>query len=216
MNKTGFLPQKNGFCFENRFQLSAKYIGLSSDIPISPSFGLCGGMCFAALDRFFESRQIETRTEIPNSTDPLFKELLNRQIATFRKGLWLKVYVWQGSPDISVNRRRNSIGQLTKNEWTTIKKHLDGGIPVTLCFICVKGFSANPTKNHQVIAYHYEERNDRLFIWTYDPNHPKIPQSLSFCLHRNKDDIDTKYSSPYLEPLRGFFPVIYDGPIPDP
>lgn len=207
--KTRFIPQIHGFKFDNSgFHLTAADLGLDSDVAVTQDFGLCGGMSFAALDRFFSERQVEARTDTPDSADPLFNELLTRQIDTLRDGVWKKVLNWQSAPDMGHLIRKHSVGYRTKKEWPTIKEKLDSGIPITLCLICVEGYTANPTKNHQVVAYHYEERDERIFIWVYDPNHPGDPQFISVNLEEN--NIDGQHSSPHLERLRGFFPIDYD------
>ncbi|MBN2364480.1 hypothetical protein JXL83_10165 [candidate division WOR-3 bacterium] len=210
IHKTQFTPQVHGFSFENRFKITTTDLGLGSFAKVSFCFGLCGGMCFAALDRFFKAKKTETRTDIPALPDPLFKEIVARQIGAAKNGVWWKVMLWQNYPATNLRNRMNDIEHRTKSEWPAIRKHLDNGVPITICLISTRGCKGNPKDNHLVVAYHYEEKDGRTFIQVYDPNHPKISQNLSANLKPENDNIDIVYSSTYLKPLRGFFPVVYD------
>ncbi|MBN1151532.1 hypothetical protein JXA84_09985 [candidate division WOR-3 bacterium] len=205
--KTEFSPCVNGFKFENNFRPGIECVVFGKILGSLFSIGLCGGMYFAALDRFHQSRHTETRTDTPGFQDRLFLELFIKQIATFTKGVWYKVFLWQASPDNDENQRVKSVSSRTKEVWPSIQNSIDKGVPVTLCLICVKGFWKNPAKNHQVIACHYEERKSGITIRVYDPNHPGVFQKIDLVMKER--NVLIKYSSPFLNPVRGFFPVMH-------
>jgi hypothetical protein len=60
-----------------------------------------------------------------------------------------------------------------RREWPRMRAEIDAGHPSVVGLIRAAGWSPwNLTRNHQVLAYAYEESADRILIRVYDPNHP--------------------------------------------
>jgi len=70
---TNFNPQVNGFKFINYFQLPKSisldlpFIHLSSISLPNLVYGLCGGMCYSALDYYYAGKTILADTAIPTN-----------------------------------------------------------------------------------------------------------------------------------------------------
>ena len=82
----GFLPSRYGFHFPNRWPSNpARTFDIGSlRIPIGDTGrGLCGGMAFAARDRFERHEDAPARDTPPPPGDALFKEIVDRQFASF-------------------------------------------------------------------------------------------------------------------------------------
>ncbi len=65
--RTTFDVAKHGFGLVNRFELSQ---GLFGGDGVPKVFGLCGGMCAAALARYTDKRAVEMLTHPPRQTCP--------------------------------------------------------------------------------------------------------------------------------------------------
>ena len=103
----GFLPSRYGFHFANRWPPNpARTIEVGPiTIPIGDvGRGLCGGMAFAARDRFDRGEDAPAQTEPPTPGEPLFKEIVDRQFDSFGTlftvplRFWLSSVASQGSP----------------------------------------------------------------------------------------------------------------------
>src|SRR6185295_879722 len=82
----GFLPSRNGFRFANSWpagpartwHLGLVHLGIG-DV----GRGLCGGMAFAARDRFARGESSAPDTTAPTPGSPLFIEIVDRQFDSF-------------------------------------------------------------------------------------------------------------------------------------
>jgi hypothetical protein len=124
MATTGFSPQAHGFRFTNRFTQSFEYdFPLIGQVDLGTLvLGLCGGMCFAALDYFHAGRAIPPRTRVPASGTRLRGYLEQRQFESLLppRGI-LKVLTW-------MVRSNRSIGQLTaRGEFRMLRNRIDRG-----------------------------------------------------------------------------------------
>src|SRR5262245_13520390 len=117
---TGFLPSKNGFHFANNFTLKPQAFGFQV---ASWDMGLCGGMCFAALDRFFPNTTPPPDTTPPKDGTPLFEEIFDRMLDNLvtptgevigPKVIYEKVSDWQLRPDEGDPLLSHSVGYFTK------------------------------------------------------------------------------------------------------
>jgi hypothetical protein len=200
---TNFSVQDHGFLFPNRFEFSFDF-----ELPFVGSidlgdivFGLCGGMCFSALDHYHAAMPIPTQTTVPEMGTDLYHALLDRQIDSFHlpRGV-MRVLEW-------MLREDEDVGRLTTwREIPILRKQIDKGKPVVLALIRVRGI-ADPTHNHQVVAraYDFDETSKQLEIPIYDPNHPGQEPHLSFNLSSLSSGISPQQSTG--EPLRGFFVI---------
>lgn len=168
----GFLPSRHGFAFPNRwpagpaFEWQVGYLRIGIG---EVSDGLCGGMCFAAADRFLRVEPPPPDTGPPARGTPLFHEIAYRQLDSLELGIvpyrfWLtSARIWAGG----------WTGHDQVREWRAIRAELDAGRPAMVGL--VRSATANPltlTANHQVLAFAYEAGPVNATIRIYDPNHP--------------------------------------------
>ena len=202
---TRFTPQAHGFRFINRFEFS-----FDLELPLVNSvdlgevvYGLCGGMCFSALDYFYAGKPIPQGPSIPEAGSSLHLRLVDRQVDSLSlpAGL-LKVLEWMILDDREVGRRTAT------QTYPLMRRRLDRGDPAVLCLIRQKGVS-DPGKNHQVVAraYRYDPRTKKVDISLYDPNHPSAEPRLTIDLRNPRGGISPAQSTG--ETLRGFFLMNY-------
>lgn len=199
---TQFNPCIHGYKFRNLFQLKPELFGMSLG---SWDMGFCGGMSEGARLCFKSQGMAPADTSPPEDGTPLFHELLNLQISKLSPETIRRVYDWQSAPDISSVLRKHSVGFRTRQEWPILKSQLDAGEPTVVLLIRVEGYSANLTKNHQVLAigYTYNNATKDLVIRTYDPNRPGEVSTLSLNFGAHDYNLHGVDSSG--ERFRGFF-----------
>jgi hypothetical protein len=226
---THFDPRTSGFEFTNRFpgghvlselvrqERLSELTGLKlprvlrqlSDLAAGENFwgtfGLCGGMSWAALDRFQRDEPPPVGRSIPGSDDELFRELVGRQADSMRgRKLMERCIVWQVLPDKAPWWMiwSKGVGRLTVDqEWPRLRTALDAGNPSSLVLIRAQGV-ANPSAHHQVVAIGYEiSDSGAVEIRLYDPNHPHSRPTVPI-------DPSSQSAGPLQstgEPFRGFF-----------
>lgn len=216
---TEFDPATHGFHFRNRFsgldivkEINSGFGDVARNVSGSAEFwdgwGLCGGMSWHALDRFYDQEPVPALREVPEGDSELFRKLARRQFDSFRRtSLLVQCVRWQSRQD----RRqwwdfRQTIRQLTHKEWEKMKGSVDEGFPAPLTLIRT---TTDPSKNHQVLAVAYEEdqASRRGEIDLYDPNHPDLTPKIRIRL--GGDDVG-KAEQTTGEKLRGFFVWPYD------
>ena len=204
---TGFSATQ-GFRFVNAFALP---LGIARDAFV---YGLCGGMCFAALDYYYGGQLIPPLTEAPPTGSPLYRFLLRRQIDSIsqpsvlpRLGLWM------------LARNERVAAWTVGVEVPRILSALDRGEPVVLMVLrdisrddedprpyTRRRGPASPFINHQVVATGYGQDDlGRLTITLYDPNYPNIEPT--FLTTETEDGVRVLQSTG--EPVRGFFAQTY-------
>lgn len=219
--KTAFDSAVHGFHFRNRFagpdildELRSGFGDLARIAPIPDTFwdrwGLCGGMAWHALDRFYARNPVPVTRVVPGADSGLFRVLVARQLDSFRGwDLVTRCLDWQTRSDEQTWWRiRRSIGHVTqKIEWPKVRQAIDAGYPASLCLLRA---TTNPGENHQVlaIAYRHDDGNGRVEIELYDPNHPDGRPHIGFVLGRPQSRLEASQSSG--ENLRGFFAWPYD------
>ena len=104
-------------------------------------------------------------------------------------------------------------------EWPRIRDEIDAGHPSVVGLVRAAGSSPWAlTRNHQVLAYGYEERPEAITIHVYDPNHPERDDvTLEVGVARAeaaavpwRERITLRQSTG--EPLLGFFRQPYPAP----
>lgn len=168
----GFLPSRYGFRFRNFWPAGpARTLNLGIlEIPIGDTGrGLCGGMAFAARDRFARGEDAPADLAPPKRGEALFKEIVDRQFASFGRFFSVPFRFWLASAGSQAARDRQTV----RDAWPAIKGAIDGGELPMVGLVRLAG--RNPLAlglGHQVVAYRYDESSTRIEIGIYDPNHP--------------------------------------------
>ncbi|MEL4319527.1 hypothetical protein WJX64_10965 [Leifsonia sp. YIM 134122] len=141
--------------------------------------GLCGGMVFTVLDYFSAKQAVPgIRTSPTASDDPLFLFIRERMLDSLDlKGgghRWL-AYSAPQYPDgdeglagaITRGRRRVTFDDTVP----AVRADIDAGrlSPIGL----IRSIDLDIGKNHQVMAYAYEQKGAKTALWLYDPNEPR-------------------------------------------
>ncbi|GLW96081.1 hypothetical protein [Microtetraspora sp. NBRC 16547] len=198
---------------------------------LTSSYGLCGGMAYAAADYFVRGWVVPQGKDGPY-TDPgnpgmsfdsprrvaaggtpegeqLRNYIWRRLIDSFISGgVAEKTLLWMGLLKLIPEELGGGAPELLKRsnpEWTLLKKRIDTGRPSPIGMV----FDVDePSKNHQVLAYKYDEGDSHGNIYVYDNNDPgkeKIIQLsfLNFPPLFPKVLTGMSYDAPH--PLKGFF-----------
>src|SRR5688500_8240834 len=123
MQGTGFLPSRDGFPFRNDFDYPASRLGRAA--PLAAGFGLAGGMCLAALDRWQAGRPLPVPPASPAPGDVLYEELARRQVELLNHGAWDRILEWQRRPGVGGVFGERGVGELTRAEWARARRSLD-------------------------------------------------------------------------------------------
>lgn len=204
--KSAFLSQQHGFKFVNSFPFpfSATFkLPFVGQVDLGDViYGLCGGMCFAALDYFYTDHPVPGYKRVEEINTRYLLYLWNRQLDSFGLLTIPTVLEWMLRDDLDVALRT------ARYEVPKLRRSLDQKKPVVLALIRSK-HGASATQNHQVLAtgYEYDEGTRRMTISLYDPNHPGMTPTLSLNLTKPSQGIDIKQSTG--EALRGFFVIRY-------
>lgn len=221
MKTTYFKPSIHGWPFGNNWSYTLPLPLLNITIN---HLGFCGGMCWSALDRFFNGESIPRDTIAPAEGDPLYNDIGGEQLASLDVIKVLKMFEWQQSPKLSghFGNIHKSLGEKTLNEWPLVKNHIDRSKPITLTLIR-KSNNYNPgelVNIHRVIAYAYETRRlevneyvhgtrhastRKVKLFIYDPNH-KNDDNVYLTFYTNCDDdwIHLEHNKPNTK-ASGFF-----------
>lgn len=228
---TDFDPAVHGFRFRNRFDggevigeltdqgllgelIGAELpgalqaaVGLARHADFWGTFGLCGGMSWAALDRYVAGEPVPPDTSSPGPGSDLFRELVRRQVESLGGSEVLKrCLLWQALPESTRWWRfwMDSVGRLVDgSEWPALRAALDAGTPQSLCLVRVKGVGS-PARNHQVVAVGYELFPDgHLAVDLYDPNRPGATPRLLMRTATFWHRLEGRQTTG--EPFRGFF-----------
>jgi hypothetical protein len=216
---TGFVPSENGFRFSNRFSgvdiLNELRDGLGDsasslgDEAFWSTWGLCGGMSWHALDRYFAGNAMLAGSASPERDTALFRTLVLRQVDSFKQGKLIAACLrmqsrhdtrqwWDPRPSL---QRRN-----ISHAWPNLKTGLDAGLPVSLTLIRA---TTNPGENHQVVtvSYSLHRRSGFVDIGIYDPNDPLRTCELRMQLEGQRAGVVEQDTG---EPLRLLVPWEYD------
>ncbi len=168
----GFLPSRYGFRFRNQWPPgAARTINLGFlKIPIGDTGrGLCGGMAFAARDRFARGEDAPADLAPPKQGAALFKEIVDRQFASFGLFFSVPIRFWLSSAGSQSGRDRETV----RDAWPAVKRAIDEGELPMVGLVRLAGW--NPLAlglGHQVVGYRYDETAAKIDIGIYDPNHP--------------------------------------------
>ena len=225
----GFLPSTHGFSFANSWPsgptirvrgLDPRRFGFGD-----ASAGLCGGMVMTVRDLYEAGLSASGRAQPENGSEA-FDAIVRRQVQSldfFRVPLrYYDLMAFRPEPPAGlarVLRREPPRVDAVAKEWWRIRASLDSGHPYPLGLIRVA--SASPwdlPKNHQVLAYAYDEADDgsRIVIRIYDPNHPGR-DDVELRVEVDPDDgrplrDRVRLAQSTGEPLLGFFAQPYPRP----
>jgi hypothetical protein len=168
----GFLPSRHGFRFANSWPKgAARTLRLGPiALPIGDTGrGLCGGMAFAARQRFERGEEAPPDAEAPKTGAALFTEIVDRQFDSFGTLFTVPLRFWLASAGSQAARDRETV----RDAWPAIKASIDRGDLPMVGLVRLAGW--NPLRlgvGHQVVAHRYDETGSRMEIGIYDPNHP--------------------------------------------
>ncbi len=208
--QTKFVPAENGFPFVNRFEFK---LPLKFTLPLAGTIdlnevvlGLCGGMCFAALDNFYAGKA-PTAAASPQELDPkTLIYLADRQIDSLKITTLIKFIEWMLIDQAEIGAR------MLRSEIPRLRRMLDKGDPAVLGLVRVQGLG-DPTHNHQVlaVAYSLDDATREMQISLYDPNHPGQTPTLRLNLGQTGPGFAVTQSTG--EALRGFFIIPYQAKV---
>ncbi len=179
---------------------------------LAPGYGLCGGMCFAALD-FYKAGLPLPRGDGPGGQPA--------------PGTSLRDYIWQRQLDSLVSDAARFMAWLialnyvppsrpfrggatrllawSRQEWDRLKAGVDAGEPVPIGLV---RDTRNVYDNHQVLAIGYEEPvGNHGTVYLYDPNCPDRDATLRFEFGERL--LDGRESCGVETSLRGLFCEAY-------
>jgi hypothetical protein len=180
---------------------------LESDL--AQGYGLCGGMCFAALD-FYKKPDLpfprgQDANDQPTSGSPLRTYLWKRQLDSLvsdgaRVLAWLIALNYV--PQVPLFRGGAAwLLDQSREEWVKLKTFVDADEPIPLGLV---RDTENVYNNHQVLAIGYDETDEAPgTIYLYDPNCPDKESAISISfgerLLNGRESCDVPW------PLRGFY-----------
>lgn len=176
-------------------------------------YGLCGGMAFAALDYYKIGKQPprgKDRDDQPHNTTPggkIFREYLWRRQIESMMSNFPGMLGWMSVLHVPFLGGASLILERTKQEWITMKRHIDQGEP---CPICLIGSSQNPFYNHQVLVYGYEDPDNGLGrLYLYDMNCPDRENQTDLDFRGGELEAQESCPNQHRGALRGFFCEVY-------
>ncbi len=196
-----FRPSRYGFRFPNSWPSHpARNLNLGFiQIPIGDTGrGLCGGMAFVARDRFERDEEAPIDATSPAPGVALFKEIVDRQFASFGRLFSVPLRFWLASAGGEARRSRETV----RDAWPAIRADIDAGRPTMIGLVRLPGW--NPLRlglGHQVVGFRYAEMSQRVAIGIYDPNHPG-DDSVELVVERSADGA-VRLSQSTGEPLIG-------------
>lgn len=178
----------------------------------TPVYGLCGGMCFTALDFYKAGLPLprgQHRNDRPASGTSLRRYIWKRQLESLvidgtRFLAWLIVlshvplaWPFRGGPAWLLAR--------SKEEWKKLKASLEAGEPVPIVLVRA---TESVFDYHQVLAIGYDEAETvHGTIYLYDPNCPDEVSTIE--IEFGEQLLDGQEGCDPSMVLRGFFCEVY-------
>jgi hypothetical protein len=211
-----FIPSENGLKFPNRFlslpfpKFICRLLVLSRVLDAKHDstvmHGLCGGICFVALDYFYATKIIPHLDTAPTPGTRFYKYLLKRQNDTYGR-FYFHVFRFVHYSCLS----DRILCQKNLLEFKKIANLLEEK-PLALGIIYIHISQTRAIwSNHQVIATRFQDLGNYYRIRIYDPNHPgsnnevidaeKTTNGLQ-CIQKSLDTGESRI-------VRGFFLIPY-------
>ena len=163
---TGFRPSKHGFGFPNAWH--------DVLLGVAASRGRCGGMVFAALDRFAAGVPLtpaEQAAALPAHDAELARVIWRRQVESVATHLGSNLWRFAVLTYLPTHAPAGT-AETTRREIPRLLEALEAGLPVPLGL--VSGLSLRHlARNHQVLAYAVDVGDGPPRIRVYDPNLPR-------------------------------------------
>lgn len=163
-----------GFRFPNRYLQPLKLPLWRSSKWGPIVYGLCGGMCYAALDYYHAGLLVPTRTTVPQPGDALYRYLWKRQMDSLHLPAGaLRILRWMFRGDEIIVRTT------VQQEFPRLRDSIARAQPPVLLLVQARSWE-DPTRNHQVVAvgYDLDDVAQRATVFLYDPNHPGEESTL--------------------------------------
>jgi hypothetical protein len=224
---SNFRPSVNGFPFPNAWPSGPTLRLGPIRTPIlgfgDASAGLCGGMVLTVRDLFDAGIAMPAEPR-PANGSPRFNAIVRRQVESLD---WLRVplrlfdlQAFRPDPPTALAtllRREPPRVVAVQDEWPGIRAEVEAGHLSPVGLVRVAGVSPwAMTRNHQVLAFGYEETDTLIRLRVYDPNHPGRDDV------ELRAEVDPDGSLPWRdrvqlsqstgEPLLGFFRQPYPRP----
>lgn len=177
--RTDFDPARHGFRFANMFTyLFGELVsGLPPGVRDIKLAGLCGGMCYTALDYYHNRRPIPQQPYMPAPGHAMWEYIKTRQVTSVTSNMdrWVELGV---NPGGARNREFFNWGlQVGSGRLGPLRRAIDAGRPVVLGLQAYAQFGVG----HQVVAIGYDMGRyygdlssyaGEVRIFVYDPNFP--------------------------------------------
>jgi hypothetical protein len=224
---SNFRPSVNGLPFPNAWPSGPTLRLGPIRTPIlgfgDASAGLCGGMVLTVRDLFDAGIAMPAEPR-PANGSPRFNAIVRRQVESLD---WLRVplrlfdlQAFRPDPPTALAtllRREPPRVVAVQDEWPGIRAEVEAGHLSPVGLVRVAGVSPwAMTRNHQVLAFGYEETDTLIRLRVYDPNHPGRDDV------ELRAEVDPDGSLPWRdrvqlsqstgEPLLGFFRQPYPRP----
>lgn len=181
---------------------------------IPRDYGLCGGMAFSALDYYKAGENI-----------PRGRDYHDQPGRDHPDGKVLRDYLWKRQIESTVDNGPTLLAWMgmlhsilpfggshwvldrTKEEWDTLKAHLNREEPWPICLV---GNSFSPFNNHQVLAYGYDDPGDGTgLLYVYDMNCPNRENTIHLDFRGDELVAQESCANSNRGPLQGFFCEVY-------
>jgi hypothetical protein len=179
---------------------------------LGPIYGLCGGMCYTALDLYTAALPAPRGAGVDDQPIPgtrLRSYIWRRQVDSLssdgaRFMAWL-IYLNYIPPRRPFGGGPLWLRDRAWEEWQTLKRSIDAGQPIP---IGLTREVRNVYENHQVLAIGYDETSTAQgTIYLYDPNCPDRESTIDLTFEDAQlTGRESCYGGP---PLRGFFCETY-------
>jgi len=203
------------------------------DQTLNESYGLCGGMAFTTMDYFMQAWIIARGfPDGPKINDSEFAShgqpdrqtpegaalrtyIYDRLIDSFKNGVMKTTLEWMAILNFIPEDAGGGAPELLKRsiiEFARLKEKIDSGTPWPIGLI---GTTNNPSKNHQILAYGYDDPGDGTgAILVYDNNCPDEEGYIEIDFRNDKLSASESCPSENRGELRGFFCEPYTSKVP--
>jgi hypothetical protein len=174
-------------------------------------------MTFAVRDLWEAHKPPPTGTNPPGGS-PGFNFVVQRLVDSFNIPTGVaQYYEWMNLSDHDTLLGPHGTSWRTINDSMPIcRATIDGGQPCPLGLVCVA--SGNPLdlgKNHQVLAWAYEDVGNQTTVFVYDPNNAGN-DAITISFDHSNPAHTTNFAFGGAETVRGFFTVPYTPKDPSP